>query len=46
MVIDAKSPAVGVSSQSSPAKRNILLQEKQLKLQGETEKNIYKQLKT
>ena len=34
------------SSRSSPAERNILLQEKQLKLWGEMEKNIYKRLKT
>ena len=46
MEIDPPSPAIGASSRSSLAERNILLQEKQLKLWGETEKNIYKQLKT
>ena len=46
MEIDAPSPTVGASSRSTPTKRNILLQEKQLKLWGEMEKNIYKQLKT
>jgi hypothetical protein len=46
MEIDAPSPAIGASSRSSPAERNIHFQEKQLKLRGKTEKNIYKQLKT
>ena len=45
-VNNAPSSAVGASSRSSPAERNILLQEKQLKLWGEMEKNIYKRLKT
>jgi hypothetical protein len=46
MEIDAPSPAIRASSCSSPVERNILLQEKQFKLRGKTEKNIYIQLKT
>ena len=40
------SPAVGAPSRSAPMERNVLLQEKQLKLRGDWEKNIYKKLKT
>ena len=46
MQIDTPSPAVGALSRSSSTEKNILLQEKQLKLRGKIEKNIYKQLKT
>ena len=45
MEVDPPSPAVGAPSQSSPVERNVLLQEKQLKLQDDREKNIYKKLK-
>ena len=44
--VDPPSPAVGAPSRSAPVERNILLQEKQLKLRGDREKNIYKKLKT
>ena len=43
--IDVTSPTVGALSRSSFAKRNILLEEKHLKLWDKTEKDIYKQLK-
>ena len=46
MEVDPPSSAAGASSHSAPAERNILLQEKQLKLRGESKKNIYRQLKT
>ena len=46
MEVDPPSPAVGVPSRSAPVETSILLQEKQLKLQGDREKNIYKKLKT
>ena len=46
MQIDAPSPTAEALSQSSPVERNILLEEKQLKLWDKTEKDIYKQLKT
>ena len=46
MEVDPLSPTVGASSQSAPVERNVLLQEKQLKLRGDREKNIYKKLKT
>ena len=45
MQIDTPSPAVGAPSRSSSAEKNILLEEKHLKLQDKTEKDIYKQLK-
>jgi hypothetical protein len=45
MEVDPLSPAVGASSRSAPAERNVLLQEKQLKLWDDREKNIYKKLK-
>ena len=40
------SPAVGTLSGSAPMERNILLQEEQLKLRDDTEKDIYRRLKT
>ena len=46
MEVDPPSPPTGASSHSAPIERNVLLQEKQLKLQDDTEKNIYKKLKT
>ena len=46
MEVDLPSPAAGAPSQSAPMERNVLLQEKQLKLRGDREKNIYKKLKT
>ena len=46
MEVDPLSPIVGASFRSAPVERNILLQEKQLKLRGDMEKNIYKELKT
>ena len=46
MQIDVPSPAVGVPSGSSSAEKNILLEEKHLKLRNKTEKEAYKQLKT
>ena len=39
MQIDVPSPAVEASPQSSSAERNILLEEKHLKLQNKTEKD-------
>jgi len=46
MEVDLPSPATGASSHSALVERNVLLQEKQLKLQDGTEKDIYKKLKT
>ena len=46
MEVNPPSPAVGAPSRSGPMERNVLLQEKQLKLRGDREKNIYKKLKT
>ena len=46
MEVDVSSPAIGALSRSAPVERNVLLQEKQLKLRGDREKNIYKKLKT
>ena len=46
MEVDPSSPTIGAPSRSAPVERNILLQEKQLKLRGDMEKNIYKELKT
>ena len=45
MVVDPPSPAFGAPSRSAPMERNVLLQEKQLKLQDDREKKIYKKLK-
>ena len=45
MEVDPPSPAVGAPSRSAPMERNVLLQEKQLKLWDDREKNIYKKLK-
>ena len=46
MEVDLPSPTIRASSWSAPTERNVLLQEKQLKLWGDREKNIYKKLKT
>jgi hypothetical protein len=46
MEIDVPPPAVGVPPLSSSAKRNILLEEKHLKLRNKMEKDTFKQLKT
>ena len=46
MEVAPPSPAVGAPSRSAPVERNVLLQEKQLKLRGDRQKNIYKKLKT
>ena len=45
MEVDPPSPAVGAPSRSAPMERNVLLQEKQLKLRDDREKDIYKKLK-
>ena len=45
MEVDPPSAAVGAPFQSAPMERNVLLQEKQLKLQDDREKKIYKKLK-
>ena len=45
MEVDPPSPAVGAPSRSAPMEKNILLQEKLLKLRDDREKNIYKKLK-
>ena len=45
MEVDPPSAAVGAPFQSAPMERNVLLQEKQLKLQDDREKNINKKLK-
>ena len=46
MEVDPPSSTAGASSRSALAERNVLLQEKQLKLRDDTEKDIYKKLKT
>ena len=46
MQVNPPSPTIRAPSHSASTEINVLLQEKQLKLQGDTEKNIYKQLKT
>ena len=46
MHLDVPSPTVGAPSGSSSTKKNILLEEKHLKLRDKTEKEAYKQLKT
>ena len=46
MEVDPPSLSIGASSRSAPMERNVLLQEKQLKFQGDMEKDIYKKLKT
>ena len=46
MEVDPPSSTAGASSRSALAERNVLLQEKQLKLHDDTEKDIYKKLKT
>ena len=46
MEVDPLSPAIGSPFRSAPVERNILLQEKQLKLRDDRETNIYKKLKT
>ena len=46
MEVDPPSPAAGASSRSAPMERNVLLQEKQLKLRDDMAKDIYKKLKT
>ena len=46
MEVDPPSLAAGVSSRSAPMERNVLLQEKQLKLRDDMAKDIYKKLKT
>ena len=45
MEVDPPSPTIGAPSRSAPAEMNVLLQEMQLKLRGDREKNIYKKLK-
>ena len=45
MEVDPPSPTIGAPSRSAPMERNVLLQEKQLKLRDDREKNIYKKLK-
>ena len=45
MQIDVPSPAVGAPPQSSSAEKNILLEEKHLKLWNKMEKDAFKQLK-
>ena len=46
MQIDVPSPTVRAPSGSSSVEKNILLEEKHLKLQNKTEKEAYKQMKT
>jgi hypothetical protein len=46
MEVDPPSPAVRAPSHSALTERNILLQEKLLKLRDDTRKDIYKKLKT
>ena len=46
MEVDPPSPAIEALSRSAPTERNVLLQAKQLKLRDDTEKDIYKKLKT
>jgi hypothetical protein len=46
MEVDPSSPAAGgSSSQSAPTERSVLLQDKQLKLWDDREKEIHKKLK-
>ena len=45
MEVDPPSPAIGALTRSALVERNILLQEKQLKLRDDREKDIYKKLK-
>jgi len=44
--MEVNPPSPRALSRSALVERNILLQEKQLKLRGDREKNIYKKLKT
>ena len=46
MEVDPPSPTIGAPCRSAPVERNVLLQEKQLKLRRDREKNIYKKQKT
>ena len=46
MEVDPPSLATGALSHSTLMERNVLLQEKHLKLRDDTEKDIYKKLKT
>ena len=46
MHVDVPSFAVGAPFGSSSAEKNIILEEKHLKLRNKTEKGAYKQLKT
>ena len=46
MKVDPPSPTARALSRPAPMERNVLLQEKQLKLWYDTENNIYKKLKT
>ena len=46
MQIDTPSPTARAPFGSSSAEKNILLEEKHLKLRDKTEKNTYKKLKT
>ena len=46
MQIDVPSPAAGAPPRSSSAERNILLEEKHLKLRNKREKDAFKELKT
>ena len=46
MEVDPPSPTTRALSHLAPMERNVLLQEKQLKLWDGTEKDIYKMLKT
>lgn len=45
MDVDPPSPAAEQLSRAAPAEKNVLLQDKQLKLRGDWEKEIYKKLK-
>ena len=45
MEVDPPSPTIGAPSLLAPVERNVLLQEKQLKLWDDRETNIYKKLK-
>ena len=45
-MVDPLSSTVRASSRPAPMERNVLLQEKQLKLWDDTEKDIYKKIKT
>ena len=46
MEVNPPSPTTGASSRSAATERNVLLQEKQLKLWDGTKKDIYRKLKT